>query len=151
MQFTKVLLLYHVAFLPTDINESLPGNLNESNFFVDPRSCWGEVEERTFIARYLTWTFVALLLLLEFFQFITNVLTGNWREYLSKQNFCELVMLCLTIAFLVIEWQVKHTPVGDQIENALKNAKGRSSYQELLLGKPFQHLRIISVIHFIKI
>ena len=57
------------------------------------------------------------------------------REYFSKQNICELATLCLTIAFLVIEWQVKHTPVGNQVENALK--KGRSSYQEVLLGKPF--------------
>ena len=48
-------------------------------------------------------------------------------------------MLCLTIAFLVIEWQVKHESVGNQIENALMNAKGRASYQEMLLGKPFQH------------
>ena len=60
-------------------------------------------------------------------------------------------MLCLTIAFLVIEWQVKHEPVGNQIENALMNAKGRSSNQETLLGKPFQHWIILSVIHFIKI
>ena len=116
-----------------------------------PNSCWGEVEQRTSIARYLTWTFLALLLLLEVFQFLSNVLAGNWREYFSKQNFCEIAMLCLTIAFLVIEWQVKAADIGDQIEDALKNAKGRASYQEMLLGKPFQHWRIISIIHFIKI
>ena len=132
-----MLLLCHVAFLPTDINKSLPGSLNETNFFEDPRTCWGQVERRTSIARFLTWIFVALLLLLEVFQFITNVLTGNWREYLSKQNFCELLMLGLTIAFLVIEWQVHQAPVGDQIENALKNSKGRASNQESLLGKAF--------------
>ena len=110
-----------------------------------PNSCWGEVEQRTSIARYLTWTFLALLLLLEVFQFISNVVARNWREYFSKQNICELAMLCLTIAFLITEWQVKHTPVGNQIENVLKNAKGRSSYQEALLGKPFQHWRMISI------
>ena len=64
-------------------------------------------------------------------------MAGNWREYFSKQNICELAMLCLTIAFLVIEWQVKYADEEIQIENALKNAKGRSSYQEMLLGKPF--------------
>ena len=46
-------------------------------------------------------------------------------------------MLCLTIAFLVIEWQVI-AEIEDQIENAL----GKSSYQEVLLGKPFQHWRL---------
>ena len=46
-------------------------------------------------------------------------------------------MLSLTIAFLVIEWQVK-AEIEDQIENAL----GKSSYQEVLLGKPFQHWRL---------
>ena len=76
-------------------------------------------------------------------------MAGNWREYFSKQNICELAMLCLTIAFLVIEWQVKPWQ-ENQIENALKNAKGRSSYQEMLLGKPLQHWRILSIIHFIK-
>ena len=85
------------------------------------------------------------------FNSFSNVLAGNWREYFSKQNFCEIAMLCLTIAFLVIEWQVKAAEIEDQIENALKNAKGRASYQEMLLGKPFQHWRIISIIHFIKI
>ena len=104
-----------------------------------PNSCWGEVEQRTSIARYLTWTFLALLLLLEVFQFLSNVVAGNLRKYFRKQNICELAMLCLTIAFLVIEWQVKHADVGNQIENALKNAEGRSSYQEMLLGKPFQN------------
>ena len=47
-------------------------------------------------------------------------------------------MLSLTIAFLVIEWQVKDAEIEDQIENAL----GKSSYQEVLLGKPFQHWRL---------
>ena len=60
-------------------------------------------------------------------------------------------MLGSTIAFLVIQWQVENDEIGDQIENALKNAKARSSYEETLLGKPFQHWRIISMIHFIKI
>ena len=46
-------------------------------------------------------------------------------------------MLSLTIAFLVIELQVKNE-IEDQIENAL----GKSSYQEVLLGKPFQHWRL---------
>ena len=146
-----MLLLYHIAFLSTDINKSLPGNIDELDFFEDPRTCWGQVEQRTKIARYLTWTFIALLLLLEFFQFLSNVLTGNWREYFSKQNFCEIAMLCLSIAFLVTEWQVKTVEKGDQIENSLKNAKGRSSYEETLLGKPFLHWRIISIIYFIKI
>ena len=140
------MLLYHVSFRSTEINGNLPNSI-----FDNTNSCWGEVQERTFIARYLTWTFIALLLLLEVFQFLSNVLSGNWREYFSKQNFCEIAMLCLTIAFLVIEWQVKTAEIGDQIENALKNAKGRASYQEMLLGKPFQHWRIISIIYFIKI
>ena len=48
-------------------------------------------------------------------------------------------MLGLTIAFLVIEWQVKSVEI-DQIENALE--RGRSSSQEVLLGKPFQHWRL---------
>ena len=60
-------------------------------------------------------------------------------------------MLWSTISFLVIQWQVENDEIGDQIENALKNAKARSSYEEVLLGKPFQHWRIISMIHFIKI
>ena len=141
-----MLLLYHVSFLSTEIGGHLPKSI-----FNDTHSCWGEVEQRTKIARYLTWTFLVLLLLLEVFQFLSNVLAGNWREYFSKQNFCEIAMLCLTIAFLVIEWQVKAADIGDQIEDALKNAKGRASYQEMLLGKPFQHWRIISIIHFIKI
>ena len=127
-----MLLLYHLSFLSTEINGNLPNSIFNN-------TCWGEVQQRDFIDKYLTWTFVALLLLLEVFQFLSNVLTGNWREYFSKQNFCELLMLSLTIAFLVIEWQVKHAPVGNQTENALKNAKGRSSYQEMFLGKPFQH------------
>ena len=59
-------------------------------------------------------------------------------------------MLCVTISFLAIEWQVKDADVGDQIENALMNAKGRASNQEMLLGKPFQHWRILSIIHFIQ-
>ena len=143
--YLLVLLLYHVSFLSTEIGGNLPNTT-----FNDKNSCWGEVQERTRIARYLTWTFIALLLLLEVFQFLSNVLAGNWREYFSKQNFCEIAMLCLTIAFLVIEWQVKTAEIGDQIENALKNAKGRSSYQETLLGKPFQLWRIISIINFIK-
>ena len=60
-------------------------------------------------------------------------------------------MLCVTISFLVIEWQVKYewqvknAPVENQIENALMNAKGRASHQEVLLGKPFQHWRILSI------
>ena len=141
-----VLLLYHLSFLSPETDGNLPNSI-----LYKPNSCWGEVEQRTRIAIILTWAFLALLLLLEVFQFLSNVIAGNWREYFSKQNICELAMLCLTIAFLVIEWQVKHEPVGNQIENALMNAKGRSSNQETLLGKPFQHWRILSVIHFIKI
>ena len=82
-------------------------------------------------------------------------MAGNWREYFSKQNFCEIAMLCVTISFLVIEWQVKYewqvknAPVENQIENALMNAKGRASYQETLLGKPFHNWRILRVAHFI--
>ena len=125
-----MLLLYHLSFLSTEINGNLPNSIFNN-------TCWGEVQQRDFIDKYLTWTFVALLLLLEVFQFLSNVLTGNWREYLSKQNFCELAMLSLTIAFLVIEWQVI-AEIEDQIENAL----GKSSYQEVLLGKPFQHWRL---------
>ena len=125
-----MLLLYHLSFLSTEINGNLPNSIFNN-------TCWGEVQQRDFIDKYLTWTFVALLLLLEVFQFLSNVLTGNWREYFSKQNFCELAMLSLTIAFLVIELQVKNE-IEDQIENAL----GKSSYQEVLLGKPFQHWRL---------
>ena len=125
-----MLLLYHLSFLSTEINGNLPNSIFNN-------TCWGEVQQRDRIDKYLTWTFVALLLLLEVFQFLSNVLTGNWREYFSKQNFCELLMLCLTIAFLVIEWQVI-AEIEDQIENAL----GKSSYQEVLLGKPFQHWRL---------
>ena len=124
-------IAYHVSFLPTEINGNLPNSIFNN-------TCWGEVQQRDRIDKYLTWTFVALLLLLEVFQFLSNVLTGNWREYFSKQNFCELLMLCLTIAFLVIEWQVKNPEIEDQLENAL----GKSSYQEVLLGKPFQHWRL---------
>ena len=124
------MLLYHLSFLSTEINGNLPNSIFNN-------TCWGEVQQRDFIDKYLTWTFVALLLLLEVFQFLSNVLTGNWREYFSKQNFCELAMLSLTIAFLVIELQVKNE-IEDQIENAL----GKSSYQEVLLGKPFQHWRL---------
>ena len=54
-------------------------------------------------------------------------------------------MLCVTISFLAIERQVKDADVGDQIENALMNAEGRASNQEMLLGKPFQHWRILSI------
>ena len=141
-----VLLLYHVSFLSPETDGNLPNSI-----LYKPNSCWGELQQKTFIAKYLTWTFIALLLLLEVFQFLSNVLAGNWREYFSKQNFCELAMLWSTIAFLVIQWQVENDEKGDQIENALKNAKARSSYEEVLLGKPFRHWRIISMIHFIKI
>ena len=130
---SRVLLLYHISFLSLEIGGNLPNSI-----FDDTTSCLGEVQHRDFFARYLTWFFLALLLLLEVFQFLSNVLTGNWREYFSKQNFCELAMLSLTIAFLVIEWQVKNPEIEDQLENAL----GKSSYQEVLLGKPFQHWRL---------
>ena len=74
------------------------------------------------MTRIATWILLGLLIVWEFFQFLSKILTWEVREYLTSwQNACELTLFSLSIAFFYFE------------EKELKDVK-RSGIQEHLLG-----------------
>ena len=74
------------------------------------------------MTRIATWILLGLLIVWEFFQFLSKILTCEVREYLTSwQNACELTLFSLTITFFYFE-------------NKELNKKERSGIQEHLLG-----------------
>ena len=90
--------------------------------------CVGRIESMYEITRFATLILLGLLILWEFFQFLSKVLTNEIGEYLTSwQNACELIMFSLSIALFVLE----HKEMED-VDSRFK-MQG-SGLQEHLLG-----------------
>ena len=84
--------------------------------------CESKIESMYTMTRIATWILLGTLIIWEFFQFLSKILTCEVREYFTSwQNGCELVLFSLTIAFFYFE-------------NKELNKKERSGIQEHLLG-----------------
>ena len=68
------------------------------------KDCVGKIESMYEVTRFTTWVLLGLLILWEFFQFLSKLLTNEIGEYFTSwQNICELIMFSLSIAFFVFE------------------------------------------------
>ena len=90
--------------------------------------CVGKIESMYKITRFATLILLGLLILWEFFQFLSKLLTNEIGEYLTSwQNACELTMFSLSIAFFVLE----HLEMEDV---GIRFKMEGSGLQEHLLG-----------------
>ena len=84
--------------------------------------CESKIESMYTMSKIATWILLGLLIIWEFFQFLSKILTCEVREYFTSwQNGCELILFSLTIAFFYFE-------------NKEMNKRERSGIQEHLLG-----------------
>ena len=91
----------------------------------DPKDIQKECEEawmlKYTVTKYFSWCLLTVLIIWEFLQFLSKILTRELDEYFSWQNMIEFLMLTLSILFFVIQY----------LESSDEEKSGR---QEHLLG-----------------
>ena len=77
-------------------------------FPTDPKDiqkdCEDDYQLRSTVTKFLTWGLLTVLIIWEFLQFLSKILTNELDEYFSWQNMVELLMLGLSIAFFVLQY-----------------------------------------------
>ena len=90
--------------LPSDLDcaELNKGMLNGYQYS-NHLDCEDKLRNIYKVTKYSTWIFLSLLSGLEVIQFLGNVINKQCKQYVSVQNFVEVLMLCSSQTFFVLD------------------------------------------------